>query len=110
MSITWPPTLPDAFDAQGLEITMPDNVIRQSMETGPPKQRRRDTSAPYKIQGRITMTVAQLVIFEDFFTNVIKSGALQFDWKHPYTLAPARFRIMSTPRIVTGKQIGRAHV
>ena len=98
MSITWPITLPQALDADGLTITNPDNTIKQNMDVGPPKTRMRDSSAPYKITGKITMTVAQYILFDEFYNETLRYGSLSFGWKHPYTLAEVTMRFSSVPK------------
>jgi len=99
MSIIWPTTLPQDMIEQGLSAPFPDNVIHKTMEVGPPKLRRRDTSAPWPVTGSVILTYDEFATFTTFFNTTIASGSLAFDWKHPLTQAAAEctFKKVPTP-------------
>jgi len=97
----WPTSLPDEFLLDGYSGSMPDNVIRQDMSVGPPKQRRRSTAAVEPITGRIVLddndSPSQLVTFNAFYRTTLSDGAVSFTWTHPETGSSADFIFTSPP-------------
>lgn len=81
----WPVTLPDDFLLAAYSETAPDNIISSEMEIGPPKTRRRSTSATRKISGNIILTTAQVATHDTFFTTTLYDGAEPFDWTNQRT-------------------------
>ena len=76
---TWPGTLPQTFITDPYQETWADNLIRQPMDVGPPKVRRRQTAAVTPIQASHTMTTTQLGYLETFFKTTVSWGADAFD-------------------------------
>jgi hypothetical protein len=82
---SWPGTLPDFVTIDGFQETIPSNVIRSGMDTGPPKLRRRATSAPRPINCTQILTAAQVADLETFYMTTLTGGTQQFTWKNPRT-------------------------
>jgi hypothetical protein len=91
MNPEWPTTLPQTPMMRGFGETPGDNVIRTSMDVGPPKLRRRSTAVPRNFTLVIRCTTAQIDILDDFFTGDCRDGSLPFDWKHPRTGGAATY-------------------
>jgi hypothetical protein len=72
-------------------------AMRTEMETGPAKVRRRVTAVPQTLEIELSLTRNQVALFQEFWTNSIKLGALAFEWRHPRTGATCDMRITSTP-------------
>lgn len=81
-SITWPSTLPNLPLTNGYQESFKDNVIRSEIDSGPMKTRQRYTRAQRMIQMSFMLTNDQKTIFTTFF-NLIRGGALPFNWKDP---------------------------
>jgi len=94
---TWPVTLPDYVLQDGYLEQPPENTIRTKMDVGPPKARRRATSAPRPIKCRQHMTAAQVVTFDTFYVTTLKSGSLPFEWQHPRTGSTVNFMFTEPP-------------
>ena len=105
-SITWPATLPQDFLVQSYSESPPDNLIRQSMDVGPPKVRRRQTAAPRIIRAAQNLSSTELGYLETFYVTTSYSGALAMDLPHPRTgsTVEARFK---TPPTYTALGAGR---
>lgn len=97
MTIVWPAGLPQDLMEQGLSAPLPENVTRKTMEVGPPKLRRRDTSAPWPVSGSVVLTYSQYDIFVTFFNTTTAGGSLPFYWKHPLTQAAAECTFKKAP-------------
>ena len=94
----WPTTLPDKFSIRQYRESPPNNSIRQTMDVGPAKVRRRQTSAERPITGTMVMTFDQKNAFDDFYENDLFSGSLTFDGlNHPTTGADTVWRFISVP-------------
>src|SRR5262245_43678976 len=80
---TWPGTLPQsAFLASWKEKPAPANV-EFSVEVGPPKRRRRISSAGRLIEHSLILTITQRAALLTFYETTLKNGSLQFDMTHP---------------------------
>ncbi|MGH6879275.1 MAG: hypothetical protein ACREFM_00050 [Hypericibacter sp.] len=90
----WPVTLPPFVLTEGHQETWGNNLLRTQMDAGEAKARRRFTKDVRPIQVTVEMTTAQVAIFDDFFHNTLKDGAIRFDWVLPRTQAAATFRII----------------
>lgn len=95
----WPAGLPQKINQSGFGETLPDNVIRQDMEVGPSKIRRRDVSAPVLIVGNITVDETEYGLLTTFYNTTVAGGALPFDWVHPITGASVEMLFTQPPRI-----------
>lgn len=47
--------------------------------------RERSIASPDTIRGAIELTAEEYLIWETFFRDTIKHGAVRFTWKHPIT-------------------------
>lgn len=89
---TWPATLPQTL-LTGVTRKRQSGKVRSQMDTGPAKQRARFTAVTYDFSGSaVTMTGAQLAIFEAFYSDDLGQGALSFTWKDPITDVSATLR------------------
>lgn len=75
---TWPETLPVSPDSDGYGEEGPFAVIQAPVD-GPPLSRRRYTAAIHPVNARYMLSDAELAIFEDFWRDDLKDGALEFD-------------------------------
>lgn len=82
---SWPVTLPQDFLRDGFQRTPQSNVISFGTEVGGGKVRRRSTARTKVHTGTLQLTKAQVALFEEFFENDLKDGALSFDWTDPVT-------------------------
>lgn len=89
---TWPVTLPQQFLMQGYSETPPSNIIRSTMDQGPPKDRRRSTDNERLFSVSMELTEAQIAIWEDFYYNTIQE-VLPFDFPHPRTGATISVKV-----------------
>ena len=64
MPSSWPPTLPQQLSRQGYGESLPDNVIRTTVDAGPEKRRRRFTAAVKPLRGSMVLTSVQLETLE----------------------------------------------
>jgi hypothetical protein len=64
------------------------------MDTGPPKQRKRFTSAPTPITVGFTVKQDILVIFQAFYRDTVQDGSIPFDWVNPITGVAATYRFI----------------
>jgi hypothetical protein len=96
MSISWPASLPQEFHQQNFQITPPQGAIRTDMETGKAYQRRRFTAAVQPVRGKMWLDATQYSTLLNFWENTTAMGALEFEWVHPITGAPAIFRFIAT--------------
>lgn len=99
MPIEWPSDLPDAVLEDGYAESMADNMIRSPMDVGPPKVRRRGTSAPRAIALRQLLTTAQVANLETFYYSTTSGGSLAFTWEHPRTGSSSSMRFTGPPAI-----------
>lgn len=82
---TWPSTLPQLPLSDSYSESPQSQVLRSSMDAGPPKTRRRFTAATRAIPMSFTLTNAQVEIFETWFDADIQGGSLPFDMIQPRT-------------------------
>ena len=64
----WPTTLPQELLRSGYSQSLPDNVIRTSVDAGPEQTRRRFTSATSPLNGRVIISSAQIEILRTWFS------------------------------------------
>lgn len=97
----YPPELPQFVQIEGYEETLPFPVKRTPVQSGPAKQRREFTAAETPIGFNTdVMTAAQATIFEAFYFDTLKHGALEFDYVHPRTQAVRTYRFTAGPKPV----------
>lgn len=92
---TWPPGLPTALMVNGLSETPLDQWIENTVDSGSPKRRLRFTGQMGQIKGKMTMTTAQLAIFDTFFNTTLAFGTLPFQWTRPSTAGTVLMRFLS---------------
>lgn len=110
--IHWPANIPQGFDRDSFRTEPKGNTIRTKMSYGPSKVRRRYSAVPTNTRGSFHMTVAEKVIFEEFFNTTLKGGIDIFNFPNQLNIATkieARFDLKSddppytvTPRGETG--------
>ena len=84
MSIpAWPETLPQNILAQGYKGGLPNNLLRQQMDIGPAKVRRRGTVAVEPVTGNILVTPTGLAVLITFHKTTLLDGTLRFTWVQP---------------------------
>jgi hypothetical protein len=74
----WPSTLP-WFQRDGYSEGDADNRVVSQMDTGPPKMRRKSTSAPRMMSGVLILTETQYATLQGFFRGDCFDGTLPFD-------------------------------
>lgn len=79
----WPSSLPQAPQKDGYRRSLPNNLIRSSMDTGSDKVRLRGRSRPIAVQATYILDEAQRDALETFVHDAIAEGAICFDW--PWT-------------------------
>jgi hypothetical protein len=90
--IFYPELLPSGLLADGFSKKPQSNVIRTTMDAGPKKTRRRYTARTIKYSGKQIFDEAELMVFEQFYHNVIADGALRFNFTDPISQETAEFR------------------
>jgi hypothetical protein len=100
-TITWPASLPQSLIGAGYTENIADNRIVDQFETGPVAVRRRATSAPFPVVGRMIMTTAQWETFRTFCETTLTHLVLPFglpehgvalpgEWLVRFTEPPSR--------------------
>lgn len=79
--------------ADGFRDTFPALVQRSDVDSGPAKQRRVTTAAPYTVDVVYKMTTAEREWLDAFYFNEAAGGGVWFEWRHPVkqTTVAARF-------------------
>jgi len=90
--IFWPEYLPSGLLAEGFSKQPQSNVIRTAMDAGPKKARRRYTARTVKYFGKQVFDEAELMVFEQFYHNVLADGVLRFNFTDPVNGELAEFR------------------
>ncbi|GAA2888168.1 hypothetical protein GGQ99_004804 [Aminobacter niigataensis] len=92
MVAAWPATLPQYLLTEGYSEAQGDGRLRTQPDLGPAKVRRRSSSMPGPLQGRMTMSGAQRTILDDFVETTLAGGTLPFTFPDPLTRAPILVR------------------
>lgn len=92
----WPDTLPP-LPGLGVTLRRQDAVSRSAMDAGPPTRRNRFTAVARPVSFPITLTGAQLQVFEGFFATTLANGALSFDWVDPVTSGSVSLAFTAPP-------------
>lgn len=95
---TWPSTLPSPSPG-GYQEILPDNTIRTEMEVGPPKVRKRATSAPTQYSLSFEMDNTDVNTLETFYRTTINEGADPFTMDDPRNGTSETFRVVTAPEI-----------
>lgn len=82
-NIDWPTTLPQYLLQSQFRLRPGNTVLRTQMEIGRPKQRVRDVATYVYVDATMRFSMAQLTIFEAFWTTDLGQGILPFNWLHP---------------------------
>ena len=102
MAVRWPLALPQYPQSDGYRRSLPNNMIRSSMDTGSDKVRKRGrfrpqvVTATYFLNPRHVYNGAvynQRDVLESFIHNSIAEGAICFDWWHPELRRLVRARL-----------------
>ena len=81
----WPSTIPQIPLADGYSNGFANNLITSQVDYGPPKVRRRATSAMTPMSFSMRMTAGEFDDFKEFFEETLYSGSLSFNFPHPET-------------------------
>jgi len=98
-AIPWAPDLPQRFLQDGYSIAPVDNVIRETMDVGPPKLRRRSTIAVVRVTAAMRMTDSQRLTFNDFFRQVLFEGTIPFALDDPDGVSREYF-VIAQPQMI----------
>lgn len=91
----WPSTLPKiAVDTQEARQ---DGTIRTPMGTGPAKSRRRFSAVSRYLTTSLLLTAEQRETFDDFFSDTLAEGSLEFDMEDPKDGATVQMRFTGPP-------------
>lgn len=83
-AIPWPSSLPQEFHtAAGYTQQPRDNAIREQMEVGPPKLRRRATVQVVDVQASMYMTDDQHRVFTELYEGSLAHGTRAFAMVSP---------------------------
>lgn len=79
----WPTTLPQVPQFNGYKRSLPNNLIRSSMDTGSDKVRKRGRFKPEVVSATYILDNAQKTTLENFVHDSLAEGAICFNWPHP---------------------------
>ena len=82
-TVPWPPALPQSFEIDGYSVRPNENVIREEMEVGPPKTRRRASVSTVDVTAELKLTESQRAYFDGFYKNVLFHGTRAFRMRDP---------------------------
>lgn len=82
--IVWPASLPQKVLRNGFAETSSPNVISTSLEVGPPQTRPRGTFQGKSYACTIRLTIAEKIVFENFYQNTTLSGTQVFEFPDFY--------------------------
>ena len=92
MSAIWPPSLQKCIDANTFSASEDPQYISTSVDNGPPKTRRTVTRGWQKIKASIMVDKADYETFMLWWNNDLAGGANDFDFEHPITKAPTKYK------------------
>ena len=95
---TWPTTLPQQCQDDGLNIAPGKNLIRTEMDTGRTKSRTRYTAVPDYGGFSFILTAAQYATFLTFYKDTIDYGATPYTWLHPLTDVAVNVCLTEVPK------------
>ena len=79
----WPTTLPQVPEFNGYKRSLPNNLIRSSMDTGSDKVRKRGRFKPEVVSATYILDNTQKTTLENFVHDSLAEGAICFNWPHP---------------------------
>jgi len=94
---TWPISLPQRVQRDGLAQRLESNTLRTPMEVGPDKLRHRTKSNYRGMEMSMVVTETQLLTLISFFENDIYKGSLPFTWADPIFQIIETFRFLEPP-------------
>lgn len=92
----WPLTLPQDYFI-GVSFQRRSAFAQFTVDAGPAMRRRAFGNASTDVKIPMLFRQQQMVTFDDFYINTVRDGALEFDWIHPVTGAPASYRFNEYP-------------
>jgi hypothetical protein len=101
--IFYPELLPSGLLAEGFSKAPQSLVLRTAMDAGPKKARRRYTARTVKYTGKQIFDEAELMVFKQFYHNVIADGVLRFKFADPVSLETAEFRFTQDYTVVANE-------
>ncbi len=78
VGVQWPAALPQTFRVDGASIEPQENVIRETMDVGPPKTRRRASVSWVRATNEMLLTDAQRRFFHAFYRTTLFHGTRPF--------------------------------
>lgn len=88
----WPSSI--VIGREGYKETPPDRVVRNKMDIGPDKIRKRTSYGVRKLSLNLTLTTALLATFNDFY---LANDSVSFTFPDPRTGSNVTARFLSTP-------------
>lgn len=82
-TVPWAPDLPQCFLRDSYAIQYADNVLREPMDVGPPKSRRRSTVQVVNVRASMQFTAAQRRSFSTYYRKVLLDGTVPFALDDP---------------------------
>ena len=102
-AVLWPTALPQSFEIEGYSIRPSENVIREQMEVGPPKTRRRASVSTVAVAAELKLTESQREFFDAFYKNVLFHGTRAFKMRD--TGGTFREYFVQSVAYVTGQDV-----
>ena len=93
---SWPTSLPQRPLVDGYKRTLPNNLLRSSMDTGADKVRKRGRFKPQIVNCSYVLTNAQRNTLENFIHGSLAEGAICFNWPHPELNKLVRARLKAS--------------
>ena len=97
--VPWNPDLPQKFLRDSYSIQPVDNVLRETMDVGPPKSRPRSTVSIVRVTAAMHFTGAQRRTFLSYYRIVLRWGTIAFALDDPdgitqqyYMIAPPQLK------------------
>ena len=100
-AISWPASLPQTLQLEGLHAHYKDPVIRTEMDTGPAKARLRYTRPPRYFTGGLVLDNEERNALDHFYRITTRYGTLRFNFANPQTMETREYRFRSPPSETT---------
>ena len=78
MAVSWPAGVESAFLSEGHAIQPSDNILREQMDVGPSKSRRRASAAPVRVNASVALTDDELDDFDTWYHGTLLDGSVAF--------------------------------